>query len=116
MIKPCTRDWLLQSITAVILIPLFVYSVFTFLTVLSTGGAYADMIAWVKLPCVSVTLLLLICIGFYHGAIGMEVVIDDYITPEFLRINSIRLINLSALAMALVGILSIIEILFEAPV
>lgn len=114
--KSCSRERFLHSVTSVILIPLFAYAVFTFLSVVANGGAYTDMIAWVQSPYVTAVLFLIIVIGFYYGAAEMEIIIDDYVHHEFLRANSIRLINLGLFVFAVAGLISLAKIVLGAPV
>ncbi len=71
------RHWWLQRITAVALLPLS----FWFLWLL-TGLAHSDYIAAraaIGQPVHAVLLVALVVSLFWHGALGLQVIIEDYV-------------------------------------
>lgn len=104
--KEGTQHWWAQRLTAIALIPLclwFIYSI-----VCMTGMQHDVVVDWIKSPVVTVLLLLLIFSLFYHAQLGMQVVIEDYIDCEVLKITSIIL---NKFVMLFAGLASIVAIL-----
>ena len=56
--------------------------------------------------------LLLLGAGFWHLALGLQVVIEDYVHREGLKIALILLAKFACIALALAGILSLFTIAF----
>lgn len=78
------HHWIMQRITAVIL----AFSVFWVLCI-SAGASSKSMIEIVemlKCPCNIVPLMIFVIAGFYHGALGMQVIFEDYISCKYGRI------------------------------
>jgi succinate dehydrogenase / fumarate reductase, membrane anchor subunit len=75
--KNGTGHWWLQRITAIALIPLsyFVIRLFAVCTELS----YSQAVAWLSFPINTLGLLLWLLLVFYHAALGVQVVIEDYV-------------------------------------
>lgn len=76
------KHWLILRFTALPLIPLFFYffqarAVFT--------GTRADFIAWLKSPAPSVAVPVFLACAFYHASLGMEEIIEDYVTTPARR-------------------------------
>ncbi|MBM3506603.1 MAG: succinate dehydrogenase, hydrophobic membrane anchor protein [Alphaproteobacteria bacterium] len=86
-----TQHWWLQRVTAVALIPLSVW--LGGALVAMTGADHAHFSAWVARPLNAVGLTLAIGTALYHFKIGADVVIDDYVHSEGLKIAS-RMANL----------------------
>lgn len=81
--KAATRHFKNQRFTAVLLVPLVLWFVITI--AMQSGASYDMMIAFLKEP-VNAALMALAClVGFAHFALGLEVVIDDYVTGKTLN-------------------------------
>jgi succinate dehydrogenase / fumarate reductase, membrane anchor subunit len=93
--KTATLHWLLQRISAVVLIPLS-FSFIVFLD-LCMNAPYQETIAWLQSPLNRMCIGLWLLTVFYHAAIGIQVVIEDYIAEPGLQAMLIKLINLSFL-------------------
>ena len=104
--KEGMHHWWAQRLTAIALIPLclwFIYSI-----VYMTGMQHDIVVDWIKSPVVTVLLLLFIFSLFYHAQLGMQVVIEDYIDCEVLKISSIIL---NKFVMLFAGLASIVAVL-----
>jgi len=78
--KSGTSDHIRQRITAVALVPLALF--FIGFVVMLTGADYATARAWLGNPIVGVAALLLIVAAIMHMRIGMQIVIEDYVTSH----------------------------------
>ncbi|ULQ46586.1 succinate dehydrogenase, hydrophobic membrane anchor protein [Flagellatimonas centrodinii] len=75
--KEGVHHFWVQRVSAVALVPLalwFVFSVARF-----AGNDFAVVRHWVSDPSVAVTLILFLAVTLYHSALGIQVVIEDYI-------------------------------------
>lgn len=81
--KAGLHHWTAQRLTAIALVPLtlwFVFSVFSLET-----ASHADAIAWMQSPLHLVLMLALIGATFHHMQLGLQTVIEDYIHAERCR-------------------------------
>ena len=59
-------------------------------------------------------MILAIVVGFYHGYLGLQVIIEDYITHESLKIGLLISVGLLAVLFATLGVVSVLKISFGA--
>lgn len=78
-----SHHWLLQRLTALLLIPLFIWLGFFLKNV--TGQGYQEILVILKKPANSVCCSLFLITSLYHSMLGMQVVIEDYISCINLR-------------------------------
>src|SRR5271163_4923229 len=70
--KEGVEHWWAQRITALALVPLALWFVIA-------------IVDWVRRPLPGISLVLLLIATFYHGALGLQVVIEDYVENEPVR-------------------------------
>jgi succinate dehydrogenase / fumarate reductase membrane anchor subunit len=99
-----------QRITAVALIPLVAW--FAISLIMMSGADYAVVRAWIGSPGVMVLLLLTIVIGLHHGQLGMQVVIEDYVHNDGMKLALIVLMRFIAVFFGLAAIVAILRIGF----
>lgn len=75
--KGAAEHWWLQRVTAVALLPLGAWFAYSLLTL--DGFDYATVVAWVREPATSILLILMIVAVAYHSALGVQVVVEDYV-------------------------------------
>lgn len=103
--------WLAMRLTSLALIPLSLYVASTFMNVLAFGG-YVDAVAWLQSPFAVTLLILFLLATLHHAANGLQVVIEDYVHCEAVKFASVFGIKFFAAALAVLGVLSIVKILF----
>jgi len=69
--------WWIERITAVALIPLSVW--FAASLIAYSGSDYQTFIRWIGSPVTAVLMILLLIALFWHAALGLQVVIEDYV-------------------------------------
>ena len=100
--------WKLQRISAIAMVPLVLWFVPSLLFILMSG--YNDSIIWVQNPFNATGLVLLFGTLFFHSALGLQVVIEDYVHLEGLKIISIILIKLLAILLGVLSILCVLKL------
>ena len=106
--KSGTHHFWQQRLTAVALVPLTLWFVWT--VVRYTGAPYTEVIAFLSDPFVAAAMLLFVIAGIYHMALGLRVVIEDYIQREGTKIALLLFTNLAAFAIAVVCVLAVLRI------
>ncbi len=107
--KSATLHWLMQRISAIILIPLsFRFMVFLNLCM---NAPYQETLDWLKLPLNMLTMIAWLLAVFYHAAIGLQVVVEDYVANQPLQAKLVKGINLSFIALTIIGLAFLIRIL-----
>ena len=100
--------WKLQRISAIAMVPLVVW--FTSSLMLILMGGYEQSIEWLQSPFNATGLILLFGTLYFHAALGLQVVIEDYVHHEGLKIVSLILIKLIALVLGVLSILCVLKI------
>ena len=107
--KSGTSHWWMQRVTAVVLIPLS-YWLITFLS-LSFHAPYQHIIAWLIVPLNTVCIIAWMLAAFYHAALGLQVVIEDYVADEGVKIIAVWSVNISFFMLVLVALVAVFRIL-----
>ncbi|MBL1421384.1 MAG: succinate dehydrogenase, hydrophobic membrane anchor protein [Alphaproteobacteria bacterium] len=108
--KEGTSHFWEQRLTAFANIPLslfFMYAVFAM-----AGKSYNEAMAFIAHPFVAVMLLLFVVSSTYHMKLGMQMVIEDYVSGEKKKILMLMLNIFFSAAVALACIFSILKISF----
>jgi succinate dehydrogenase / fumarate reductase membrane anchor subunit len=108
--KEGVEHWWRQRMTALLLVPLVVWFVIAVIGLV--GADRAAMIAWVKSPMPVMCLVLLIVATFYHAALGLQVVIEDYIHGEGMKLATLIVMRLLCILFVLRGLLAVLKLAF----
>jgi succinate dehydrogenase / fumarate reductase, membrane anchor subunit len=103
-----TGDFWRQRLTAVAMTLLIVPVIVVVMMLLSSNQAGAAQILG-SLP-IAIILLLFIIASAWHMKIGMQVVIEDYIHNEKLKLASVMANNFFSIAVALASIYAILKL------
>ncbi len=106
--KAGTGHFWMQRITAITLIPLSLWMVLYTKQLLS--ASYEQIIVWLAGPLDSILAIAWVIAAFYHAALGLQVVIEDYVHTELRKITSILLMKLTFLFFAIAAIVAIFRI------
>ena len=110
--KEGVEHWLLQRVTAIALAPLVLW--FVIAVIQLVGADFDTMQAWVGRPLPAILLVLLLIATFYHAALGLQVVIEDYIRGELARLGLVIVTRLACIALAVAGIVSVLALALGA--
>lgn len=108
--KQGVHHFWVQRVSAVALIPLGLWFVFSIALLAAKGASYEAVSHWVAAPSVAVTLALFLAAAFYHGALGLQVVIEDYVPQNGAKITLLLLTKFVAAAAAATGIFAVLKI------
>lgn len=108
--KNGTHHWWVQRLTAVALVPLSLWFAFSLACIADADFATAS--AWLAQPGVAVCMMLFIGTMLYHSALGLQVVIEDYVHGEFSRIASLVVMKFAHVALAVAGIFAVLKVAF----
>jgi succinate dehydrogenase membrane anchor subunit len=104
------QHWWAQRLTAAALVPLAVWFVVEVVALAGAGADRAALIAWLRQPVAAAAWVLLLLATFYHAALGVQVVIEDYVERDGLRLALVILTWLGAVLLAVLGIVSIVKL------
>ncbi len=107
--KEGAEHWWMTRVSAVALIPLTLWFVASIIA--HTGSDYVTFIAWLRMPLVSILMVLLLIALFYHTTLGLQVVIEDYVHSEA-KFGALIAVRLGCVALAVAGILATMRIAF----
>ena len=103
-----TSDFWRQRMTAVAMVLLMVPVIVVVMMLLGRNQAYAKEI--LGLPLIAIIMLLFIVASAWHMKIGMQVVIEDYVHQETLKLVAIMANNFFSIAVALASIYAILKL------
>ncbi len=101
-----------QRVTAIALIPLVVLFVFPFAR--SLGGTYEEVVATYSNPFNAIVAVLFILVAFRHLQLGLQVVIEDYVSDKAVRTGALLANLLLTWAFAFAGVFAVLKIAFTA--
>ena len=100
--------WKLQRISAIAMIPLIIWFVSSLVFSLING--YDQSINWLQSPFNATGMVLLFGTLYFHAASGLQVVVEDYVHTEGLKIMSLILIKLLSVLLGVLSILCVLKI------
>lgn len=107
--KEGIEHWWRQRITAVALVPLMLWFVGSIIA--HSGGDYSAVVIWLRAPLATLMMVLLLTALFYHTALGLQVIVEDY-SHSAAKIPALIFVRLACVAIASAGILAVLHISF----
>jgi succinate dehydrogenase / fumarate reductase membrane anchor subunit len=108
--KEGVDHWWRQRTTALLLVPLVLWFVIAVIGLV--GADRPAMIAWMHNPMAAVFAILLVVATFYHAALGLQVVIEDYVHGEAAKLITLLVMRLLCLLFVLRGVLAVLKLAF----
>lgn len=106
--KSGTHHWWMQRVTSLALLPLTIWFIASLAT--SAGMTHLQAMVWIGNPLNAVLLLALIGLTFHHTAAGLQVVLEDYAKPEWVKISSILAVKAVCALLALAAALAVLRL------
>ncbi len=109
--KHGTAHWWAMRLTSLALIVLCGWFVVKLLICLNSSD-YAATVAWLHQPLPAALMVLFLITGFHHAAHGLQVVIEDYVHCECVKITTLIAVKFLSAALAVTGIIAVGKIAF----
>lgn len=100
--------WWYQRVTAVALVPLSIWLIVFLNKALSVP--FAEIVTWLTSPLNLLAIAAWIVAVIYHAALGVQVVIEDYVSTIAVRHLAIRATNLIFLLLGILALLALLLI------
>ena len=110
--KEGVSHWWSQRVTAVGLVLLGLWFACSLLQLGSFD--HGAVVAWIGTPTHAVLLSLLIGTAAYHSQLGVQVVVEDYVSNKGWKIVTMLFVNFLHVALAALGVFSVLRIAFGA--
>lgn len=108
--KDGAGQWWAERASAVALVPLTLW--FSAAIIAHVGSDYAAFSAWLRAPLAAILMILLLIALFHHTALGLQVVIEDYMHSGA-RYAALMAVRLGCFALAAAGIVATLHIAFS---
>ncbi|MDE0308823.1 MAG: succinate dehydrogenase, hydrophobic membrane anchor protein [Acidiferrobacterales bacterium] len=106
--KDGSAHWWWQRLTALALVPLTLW--FTFSISALTGECFADVRTWMESPFTATLLIAFIVSLFYHAQLGLQVVVEDYLHHEGLKVGTILAVKSLSVILVISSTISILRV------
>ena len=100
--------WWVERVTSIALVPLTLWFIGAVIGL--TGATRADMVAWLHEPVPLVLLLCLLVLTFWHMAMGLQVVIEDYVHTELPRMALLLAVRAVSILAALFCVIAALRL------
>lgn len=108
--KEGVSHWWAQRVTAVALVPLVLWFVVAMLSL--SHADYEIALHWIARPWNTVLLVILLFSLFYHAQLGMQVVIEDYVHAEGVKLVALLIMKFLMVLLGAAAILAVLRIAF----
>jgi succinate dehydrogenase / fumarate reductase, membrane anchor subunit len=111
--KDGTAHWWAQRVTAVALIPLTLWFLFSLLTL--PGLDYDTVHTWLSVPVSGFLAVLLVAVLTYHSYLGTTVIVEDYIPSSGMKVLTLMALRFSYVLAGGAGIFAILRVVLGFP-
>ncbi len=103
-----THHFWMQRVTAIANIPLTLFLVAALIA--HVGAGHVEVVDFLSQPIIGAVMLLLILSTTYHMRLGLQVVIEDYVNVEALKLVALIANNFFAIAIGVVCTLAVLKL------
>jgi len=108
--KGGSAHWVAQRLSGVALVLLGTWFV---LSLACLGDvSYQQVSTWLRSPASSVLMVLLVVVAAWHSSLGLQVVVEDYVSSRGTRTAVLIAVKFSLVAAAVLGVLAVLRIAF----
>jgi succinate dehydrogenase / fumarate reductase, membrane anchor subunit len=108
--KEGMHHWWAQRLTSLALIPLTVWFVASLIGLI--GADHREFVEWLANPVNATAMVLFLAIAFHHAQLGMQVVLEDYVSSHALRTTGVIVVKFLCVGLAAFGIVSTLIVAF----
>ncbi|HEX2763413.1 MAG TPA: succinate dehydrogenase, hydrophobic membrane anchor protein [Allosphingosinicella sp.] len=106
------RHWWLERLTSVATLLLFIWLAVALLRLPSLDQP--SVVEWLRDPFAAVPMILLVVATFWHLKLGLQVVIEDYVHEEGLKLFAILLLDFFVIGGVALAAFAVLKIAFGA--
>lgn len=105
------HHWKMQRLTAIANIPLFLWGLWSVMTlVAATGADFSSVQAFFVQPMNAVLMCLFLISVLLHVKLGIQTVVEDYVHSVGLKLLCLFLLSIVTLSLGVVSLFSVIKI------
>lgn len=104
------EHWRAQRLSALAAVPLSVWFLASLIAL--AGGDYAVVTAWLSRPVVTILMVVLLATLFWHLALGLRVIIEDYVHAYLVKIAAVGAVEVVCFLLATTGIYATLAVAF----
>lgn len=108
--KEGVGSWWAERVSAVALVPLTLW--FAASIIAHTGSGYVAVIVWLRTPFAATLMILLLITLFYHTALGLQVVIEDYMHSGA-KFAAVIVTRLGCCVLVTAGVVAVLRVAFS---
>lgn len=108
--KEGTGDFWFQRVSAVALVPLVLF--FVGLLISLNGASYAEVQTALAHPFTALVMAIFVLTGVYHMRLGMQVIIEDYVHSEGMKVALVMLNTFFTVAVGFACLYAILKLSF----
>ncbi|GAA6137201.1 succinate dehydrogenase, hydrophobic membrane anchor protein [Arenicella sp. 4NH20-0111] len=100
--------WWWQRVTAIALVPLCLWFVYSILCLMN--GGYDVATAWLSSPLNATLMLVFVLAMLFHAQTGLQVVIEDYVHTKWMNLTLLLIVKFSAAVLAVLATISVLKV------
>jgi succinate dehydrogenase / fumarate reductase membrane anchor subunit len=100
--------WWWQRVTAIALIPLSLWFVYSMICLIH--GDHATATSWLNSAVNASIMLLFVLTALFHGQTGVQVVLEDYVHTKWRYLSALLLVKFASIALAVFAIVSVFKV------
>lgn len=102
--------WWAQRFSAILLVFLTIWLVYALASLI--GADHASAAAWLASPFNAAMAILFVVTSIYHGKLGLQVVIEDYVHHRFTEVTLQVLVKIISIVGGLLAVIAILKVAF----
>ncbi len=103
-----TAHFLIQRLTALFLIPLGIWFCFSLASMVQMD--FSHFVNWLQSPLSASLMVLTLITMFYHSYLGLQMVIEDYVSDHAIRFAAILAVKISCVLLTVIAVVSVLKI------
>lgn len=111
-VKTGVHHWYAQRVSAIVLVFLVGWLVYSMFSLAGTG--HAEAVEFISSPINATILIVLLITLFYHAMLGLQVVIEDYVHQPAVAVTLLLLTRGGAYIGMAIGIIYVLKLAFGA--
>ena len=106
------RHWIAQRASAILLLLLIPWLMYALIC--NAGASHAAVATFIARPWNATLLILTVLVFLYHGMLGLQMVVEDYVHHRALELVLHFLVRAATLAGAVLGIIHVLKLAIGA--